>query len=151
MLYLPSLTPEAESVALLRPAYRALLVLAKSDTDPRSVSRRRLLDKILHDGVFAGFHHASEYISVTEVLMDATAEVVKTLTIYSAKHLQVSPGIQTRSHALPNKIILAPEHSAHDLFGDDRSLRDCLWPCDPRGRESAQRLHCPLLATHDRR
>lgn len=89
VLFLPSLTPEAESVMLLRPAYTALLALAKVDEDPRSLGRRRQLDKMLRDGVFAAHLHASEYVHIVEVLMDVTADIVSALGIFAAKHLQV--------------------------------------------------------------
>lgn len=90
LLYLPALTPESESVILLRPAFAALLALAKTDEDPESTGRRKQLDKLLRDGVFAAYHHSSEYIRIVEVLMDATTDIVAALCIFSAKHLQVS-------------------------------------------------------------
>jgi hypothetical protein len=89
LLYLPTLTPEAESVTLLRPAYAALLALAKADEDQRSLRRRKQLDQLLRDGVFAAYHHSSEHLRIVEVLMDATSEIVAALSIYAAKHLQV--------------------------------------------------------------
>lgn len=89
LLYLPTLTPEAESVTLLRPAYAALLALAKADEDQQSLDRRKQLDKLLRDGVFAAYHHSSEHLRIVEVLMDASSEIVAALSIYAAKHLQV--------------------------------------------------------------
>lgn len=89
LLSLPNLTPEEESIPLLKVAYACLLQLATSDEDPKRASRRRLLDKLLRDGVFAGAHHASEHIRIVELLLDVTAEIVQALTIFTAKHLEV--------------------------------------------------------------
>jgi hypothetical protein len=102
LLYLPSLTPEPESITLLRPAYAALLALAKTDEDTGSAGRRKQLDKLLRDGVFAAYHHASEYIHIVEVLMDVTADIVSALSIYSAKHLQVSQSHRCTTVQIPD-------------------------------------------------
>ncbi|KAJ3492627.1 hypothetical protein NLG97_g5264 [Lecanicillium saksenae] len=87
LLFLPALTPEAESVTLLRSAYRTLLTLAVADSDPAGKKRRALLDKMLRDGVLAGYFHASQHIRVVEVLMQSVAQIVETLQIYTVKHL----------------------------------------------------------------
>ncbi|TQV93038.1 tRNA nucleotidyltransferase [Cordyceps javanica] len=89
LLFLPTLTPEDESVALLRSAYRTLRTLAvAADADPAGRNRRALLDKTLREGVLAGYLHASQHIRVVEVLMRATAQVVEALQVYAVKHLQ---------------------------------------------------------------
>lgn len=89
LLFLPSLTPEIESMALLDPAYQALLALAKSDVDIQGKARRQLLDKVLRDGVFAGLHHASEHIRIVTILLTIATDIVNALSIYAAKHLEV--------------------------------------------------------------
>lgn len=89
LMFLPTLTPELESAALLRSAYRTLLMLALADSDPAAKKRRALLDKILRDGVLAGYFHASQHMRVVEVLMQSAAQVVEKLEIYAVKHLQV--------------------------------------------------------------
>ncbi|KAJ6787317.1 hypothetical protein PWT90_09132 [Aphanocladium album] len=88
LLFLPTLTPEAESVTLLRSAYRTLLTLALADSDPAGKKRRALLDKMLRDGVLAGYFHASQHIRVVEVLMQSVVQIVEALQIYAVKHLQ---------------------------------------------------------------
>lgn len=90
LLYLPSLTPEAESVKVMRPAYEALLVLAQKHADGSNLVRRTLLDKILREGLFAAYEHASGYLEVVKTLMNVATTLVDTLGIYSVKHLPVS-------------------------------------------------------------
>ncbi|KAK8144705.1 hypothetical protein G3M48_005475 [Beauveria asiatica] len=88
LLFLPTLTPESDSVALLRAAYRALRTLALAADDPADGKRRALLDRTLREGVLAGYFHASQHIRVVEVLMQAAAQIVEALQIYAVKHLQ---------------------------------------------------------------
>ncbi|KAK0388726.1 hypothetical protein NLU13_4969 [Sarocladium strictum] len=130
LLYLPSLTPEAESVALLRPAYEALLILAKMEHEPQAESRRKQLDKLLRDGVFAAYHHASDYIHIVEVLMDATAEIINALSIYSAKHLQSITSIIS-------SVMTDPFAAAHGpaILAACKALNSCVRECWPRMTE----------------
>lgn len=93
LLFLPSLTPEEESVKLMRQAYNALIVLAEKEPNPRSLARRQLLDKIVRDGILAAYDHASHYVTVVETLMRAIIMVVNCLGVFSAKHLQVRKSI----------------------------------------------------------
>lgn len=90
LLFLPSTTPESESIEILYPAYRVLLRIAQLDPNPKSLRRRRFLDKLLRDGVFVGHFHASEYPRIVEVLMNITKDIVSCLGFFSAKHLQVN-------------------------------------------------------------
>lgn len=90
LLFLPSTTPESESIELLYPAYRVLLRIAQLDPDPKSLRRRRFLDKLLRDGVFVGHFHASEYPRIVEVLINITTDIISCLGFFSAKHLQVN-------------------------------------------------------------
>ncbi|WXC47398.1 hypothetical protein QX201_007118 [Fusarium graminearum] len=87
VLYLPSVTPEDESITILGPAYDVLIKLAECTGSPENPERRRFFDKILRDGVFAGYHHASQYTRIIQVLMQKTAAVVNCMGIYSIKHL----------------------------------------------------------------
>ncbi|KAL7897949.1 hypothetical protein HDV63DRAFT_404302 [Trichoderma sp. SZMC 28014] len=88
LLFLPSTTPESESIELLYPAYQVLLRIAQLDPDLESVRRRRFLDKLLRDGVFVGHFHASEYPRIVEILMNITKDIISCLGFFSAKHLQ---------------------------------------------------------------
>lgn len=99
LLLLPTLTPEDESVPLLRAAYRTLLTLAVADPGPAGKKRRALLDKMLRDGVLTGYFHASQHIRVVEVLMQSAAQIIESLQIYTVKHLQV----RTRVNFQPSR------------------------------------------------
>ena len=89
LLFLPDTTPESESLQLLYPAYQVLLRVAQLDPDPKSVRRRRFLDKLLRDGVFTGHFHASQHVRIVQVLMNVIKDIVSCLGLFSAKHLQV--------------------------------------------------------------
>jgi len=95
LLFLPSLTPEEESVRLLRAAYNALMSLALVDSDVDAKRRVQLLDKVLREGVFTGYFHASQHIHVVQVIMESAGEVVNGLQIAAVKHLQVCFGLST--------------------------------------------------------
>lgn len=89
LLYLPSLTPESDSLKLIDPAYRAILAVANMDADQRNPRRRRLLDKLLRDGVLAGYHNASQHVRIVQVLMHQTEAIVRCLGVFATKHLVV--------------------------------------------------------------
>ncbi|KAL7933580.1 hypothetical protein V8C35DRAFT_59038 [Trichoderma chlorosporum] len=89
LLFLPATTPESESIELLYPAYQVLLQIAQLDHDEKSLRKRRLLDKLLRDGVFVGHYHASQHARIVEVLMKITKDIISRLGLFSAKHLQV--------------------------------------------------------------
>ncbi|KAF4442150.1 CCA tRNA nucleotidyltransferase mitochondrial [Fusarium acutatum] len=87
LLYLPSVTPEDESTTILIPAYDVLIKLAQSTGDTNSIERRRLFDKILRDGVFAGYFHASQHTRIVQALLQKATAVINSLGIYTIKHL----------------------------------------------------------------
>ncbi|OAA68345.1 hypothetical protein SPI_00540 [Niveomyces insectorum RCEF 264] len=114
LLFLPRLTPEKESLQLLEPAYAALLSLAAAAaaapvplSAASSAGSRRgedatrglhhlppkpaadLLDKILRDGIYAGYFHASEHIRIVELLVRQAGRVIETMGgVYAVKHLK---------------------------------------------------------------
>ncbi|KAF5661856.1 hypothetical protein FHETE_8262 [Fusarium heterosporum] len=88
LLYLPNVTPEDQSIDILAPAYDVLVELAESTGRPGNTERRKLLDKLLRDGILAGYFHASHHARIMEVLMQKTAAIVDCLGIYSTKHLK---------------------------------------------------------------
>lgn len=90
LMFLPTLTPEAESIDLLHAAYGALFLLVKGEPDSVIPSARRSsLDKLLRDGIVAAFHHASQHARITELLMKYTTEIVQELGLSATKHLKV--------------------------------------------------------------
>lgn len=88
LLQLPGLTREDESVRLLPPAYQVLLKLAESQS-PQDSDRRRLLDKVIREGIFAGAFHASQYAKIVQILMQETVSIIDCMGIFSIKHLNV--------------------------------------------------------------
>jgi hypothetical protein len=100
-LLLPTLTPEKDSIMLLRLGYQAALTLATVSKDSHNSNRRRLLDVIVRDGILAGYHHAQNYVRITDVLMQNMAKVVACLGVCSIKHISVrilSSSASNRSH-----------------------------------------------------
>lgn len=114
LAFLPSLTPDDESVQLLVPAYGALLRLADKQQQqqpttatPAAAARGTkeeqqqpgvlpggakigLLDKVLREGVFMGYFHAKEHVRIVEVLCQQTAVILNEMGIHAVKHLKVS-------------------------------------------------------------
>jgi hypothetical protein len=95
--YLPSVTPEEESVVLLDPAYDALLVLAGKlvaelesgkQEEVGKREERRLLDKMMRGGILTGYFHCPENPRIVEVLMRQTGRMVHALGLASVKHLK---------------------------------------------------------------
>ena len=96
--FLPTHTPEAESAQLLEPAYTALVLLAgtRFAYDGDMAAKRSLLDRLLREGVFSAYSHASEYVRIVEVLATKANLIIDELGIYATKHLKV--GAHTESH-----------------------------------------------------
>ncbi|KAB5576507.1 hypothetical protein GE09DRAFT_624305 [Coniochaeta sp. 2T2.1] len=99
MGYLPSLTPEEESLLLLEPAFDALLTLAEQlaaseRQDPQTPSSsqkdtgRILLDKLLRHGVFTAYAHCPEKPRIVALLMRKMSKIVSSLGIRAVKHLK---------------------------------------------------------------
>jgi hypothetical protein len=105
LLYLPTLTPVDESIALLGPAYDTLFVLgdrldAGDQSDSAGAQRQNqqlgqgkekqaLLDKVFREGIFAGHFHAREYMRISELLLGKAEVCVREMGIGSVKHLKV--------------------------------------------------------------
>lgn len=74
VLHLPSLTPEDESVEILGAAYPALIEMAglsyrgpespelKEEQQQVTEAQRKLLDKVIREGIMVGYHHAKEHV-----------------------------------------------------------------------------------------
>ena len=105
VLFLPSLTPEHESLQLLPQAYEALLIVASKlsgdDSDAGGKtdlqSKNRLLDKILRQGVFVGYDHAKTHIRITETLLNVTDSIIGHMGISVVKHLKVCPSFASNT------------------------------------------------------
>ncbi|KAI9821707.1 MAG: CCA tRNA nucleotidyltransferase, mitochondrial [Pycnora praestabilis] len=105
LLYLPSLTPEHESLRLLGVAYPALislvrvryptnsqqmisLIRAKPDPDEIRKGKTKLLDQILRKGILNGYRQANEYVKIVELLVQQLGMLVDEMGISSVKHLK---------------------------------------------------------------
>lgn len=91
LLYLPSLTEEAESLQMLRAAYPALiaLALARFPDEKDRTARMRALDRILRQGVLKGYAYAGEHVKIAELLVQQIIKLVNEMGIESVKHLKV--------------------------------------------------------------
>ena len=94
LTYLPTLTPEPDSVILLDSAYSALLQLTNTCYPPPgrgnapSLERIKMLDEIIRKGVLLTFAHAGEYVHISEVLLRHLSSLVAAEGIDSVKHLK---------------------------------------------------------------
>lgn len=97
LTYLPSLTPEPDSVAILAATYPALFTLIKTrfpittsphPKDPVRMNRTKSLDTILRKGILHACAHCGQYPGITRVLFLNLATLLNELGIDSVKHLQ---------------------------------------------------------------
>ncbi|CAG8979861.1 hypothetical protein HYALB_00002634 [Hymenoscyphus albidus] len=117
LLYLPNLTPVAESMQLLPSAYKALIVLCStrfpqnspvgskvaadivSLTSPKSGTdkdlqttlkneRTKFLDRIMRRGIFTGYTHAMEHPPIVSILIYYHRLLAEKMGIESVKHLK---------------------------------------------------------------
>ena len=88
--YLPTLTPEEESIQLLATVYPTLLALIQTRF-PKAISppKMRSFDNILRLGIIKGYALAGEYVKIGEFLVCRMADVVDAMGINSVKHLKV--------------------------------------------------------------
>lgn len=112
LLYLPSLTPVDESVAILSAAYPTLMVLAGVDLDMAAADgnptngftqeQQKLLDRIIREGILVGYNHASEHVRIVELLCEQLRCIVNGMGILTIKHLKVRQvSSQTSCSATP--------------------------------------------------
>jgi hypothetical protein len=90
--YIPSITPEGESVALLREVFPAVIALAQflpSDTS-KGDSQERFLDRILREGVLSPLAHfptPSSYPELATLIMSQVPILLGRMGIDTVKHL----------------------------------------------------------------
>ena len=157
VLFLPSLTPEAESVTVLGAAYPVLMAMAGIDADvseaaygdeqgePRGApafteAQRKLLDRIIREGILVGYHHASEHMRLVELFCETLRRLVDGMGILSIKHLKVRlslPPQWWRCKYQPNQL----EGHAYAKF-----ISHIPYPIshDPYSRPSSQSLICSI-------
>ncbi|KAL9096934.1 MAG: hypothetical protein Q9165_000898 [Trypethelium subeluteriae] len=148
--YLPTLTPEDESVELLSAAYPTLLTLSRVrylDTEARRKTQRKtqdhtskdiffstptdkkihFLDTIVRQGILSGFAHASSHVRVAETLFMHLMPLIQELGIEFVKHLK---------HVLPliTEILSNPFGAAYPplLIVAAKTLQTVILNCWPR-------------------
>jgi hypothetical protein len=97
LTYLPTLTPEPDSVAILAVTYPALFTLIKTrfptttstpPKDPIRLNRIKSLDTILRKGILHAYAHSGQYPGITRVLFLNLVPLLNDLGIDSVKHIQ---------------------------------------------------------------
>lgn len=93
LLYLPTLTPEEESLPLLEVVYTSLIELARArhPADGQRHLRLKMLDQVFRYGILQGYSHAGEHVKIAELLIQKTTSMVHEMGIHFVKHLNVSP------------------------------------------------------------
>ncbi|XP_044717849.1 tti2 family domain-containing protein [Hirsutella rhossiliensis] len=89
LLSLPSSVEAQNCITTLCLAYDVLLQLARADREPRHQRKRRLLDRLIRDGILAGHLNTSTHAVVIETLMHYVATAVDRLGIFATKHLEI--------------------------------------------------------------
>ena len=148
--YLPTLTPDDESIALLSAAYPTLITLSrvryterpKGPMKPRKsqeqTSKNRFLstpkeqkvhflDTLVRQGVLSGFTHASEHVRVAETLFIHLIPLINELGIEFVKHLK---------HVLPltTEVLSTPFGPAYPplLIAATQAQQTVILNCWPR-------------------
>lgn len=88
LTYIPSLTPEPESVTVFESVYEPLYSLASLSTSESN--RTKFLDKLMREGVLAPLSHfptPSTYPNLTCQILNQVSAITALLGIQSVKHL----------------------------------------------------------------
>lgn len=91
LLYLPDLTPEAESLQLLRTLYPTLLTLVRIrfPEEKDQGSKQKALDSIFRYGILKGFALAGGNVRISEFLIRRMSDIVNEMGLASCQHLKV--------------------------------------------------------------
>ena len=102
LLYLPELTPEAESLQLLNAVYPSLLALVRSrfPQAKQQVLKQKALDQIFRYGILKGYAHAGENVKVAELLVRKMIDLVKEMGVSSCKHIKVGSAHIVVTHGI---------------------------------------------------
>lgn len=145
--YIPSLTPERESVTLLQEVFPALLSLAQLlPTDAtKANNKQQLLDKVLRDGILAPvdhFHTPSTYPDLATTITSQVPPILTNMGIESVKHLpkltRVLSAILQDPFALSHTPLLLA------ALGALQSLIQNAWPRIPAHRGAVMMGLCLL-------
>ena len=92
LMYLPSLTEEKESLLLLEAAYPTIIRLANSYSPrdyPTRSDRTRALDRIMREGLLAGYSHAAENVRIAEFLCQQMEKMIREMRVEVVRHMKV--------------------------------------------------------------
>lgn len=92
LLYLPTLTPEEESLQLLDAVYPALFALIRVRYEGAKdlAPRQKAFDHLFRYGIMKGFAIAGENVKIAELLLQQMNELIKEMGTESCKHLKVA-------------------------------------------------------------
>ena len=148
--YLPTLTPEDESIKLLSAAFPTLLTLSRGryvEGPPRTNTNRKtqnhasgdlfrktpeerkihFLDTLTREGILSGFAHAGEHVRVAETLFEQLIPLIQELGIEFVKHLkEILPFI--------TNVLSNPFGAAYPplLMAAIKALQTVMYNCWPR-------------------
>ncbi|KAK6827627.1 hypothetical protein PG987_010968 [Apiospora arundinis] len=141
--FLPNITPEDESRLLLNAAYPALFQLAGLTTDrdataattysneeaktaTLTTAQRKLLDRIIREGILTGYFHAKNHIKLTVVFCEKLAYAVNGMGILSVKYLKdILPMI---SEVMTNPFGTKHPQSVLSATQLLQAILRCCWP-----------------------
>ena len=146
--YLPSLTPEAESIPILHAAYPVLLTLAdiahppSSDLSSHEPQRTKFLINIMRSGILAGYNHAGDNPVIAVALLTHMPPLLKRLgvdTVVLLKEL-----MPLLANVLADPFVLAVPELARTALTALKSLLANAWPRVWRWRVEVLRGICWL-------
>ncbi|KAK8010275.1 hypothetical protein PG990_009240 [Apiospora arundinis] len=141
--FLPNITPEDESRLILNAAYPALFQLAGLTTDrdataattnsneevktaTLTTAQRKLLDRIIREGILTGYFHAKDHIKLTVVFCEKLAYAVNGMGILSVKYLKdILPMI---SEVMTNPFGTKHPQSVLSATQLLQAILRCCWP-----------------------
>ncbi|EME78614.1 uncharacterized protein MYCFIDRAFT_143868 [Pseudocercospora fijiensis CIRAD86] len=88
LTYIPTISPEEESIPLLKALYPALLILSKSRFPNDKPHRVKLLDTIIRKGIIYGYTHCPSHPHILEILFHQLGIYLDELGIDSVKHIK---------------------------------------------------------------
>ena len=92
LMYLPTLTKEADSILLLEHAYPALLTLAcnRFPENRQQPFKFKALERVMRYGIIEGFAHAAGYVKINEIFVKNVSIIAKLLGMHVVKTLKVN-------------------------------------------------------------
>ncbi|KAF2838754.1 poly A polymerase C-terminal region-like protein [Patellaria atrata CBS 101060] len=136
--YLPSLTPESQSIEVLNAAFPALLTLSRlryprtiaKFLDTTNKDREKFLHVIMRRGILSPHAHCRDNVRIAETLLDNLPPLLQEMGILSVKHLKSTLPILSTTLADP----LGPAYPPL-LISAARALKSVImnaWPRIPQ-------------------